>query len=145
MTVLVSCSYLRISTFSNNGLADLALLESFCRNRVPSCVSLFLSKTHIHEDHHPRSHTVPWVVVTALGRHSWRLRKGTVVLTLTLKGTSVGSLVKTAVWPPSKGIAWQITWSLPQQSYRNLQFLFIYFFSNIFENFVTLKNEEARP
>lgn len=66
------------------------------------------------------------------------------VLTLTLNGTSVGSLVKTAVWPPCKDIAWQITWSLPQQSYRNLQFLFI-FFSNIFENFVPLKNEEARP
>lgn len=82
-------------------------------------------------------------MVTALGGHSWRLRKGTVVLTLTLKGTSVGSLVKIAVWPPCKGIAWQILWSLPLQSYRNLQFLFIYFFSNIFENFVTLKNEEG--
>lgn len=93
----------------------------------------------------PRVTLYPGLWQTALGRHSWRLRKGTVVLALTLKGTSVGSLVKTVVWPPCKRIAWQITWSLPQQSYRNLQFLFIYCFSNIFENFVTLKNEEARP
>lgn len=128
ITVLVSCSYLRISTLSNNGLSDLALLESFCRNLVPSCGSLFLSKAHIHEGRHLQSHIVPWVMVTALGGHSWRLGKGTVVLTLTLKGTSVGSLVKAEVWPPCKGIAWQITWSLPQLSYRNLQFLFIYIF-----------------
>lgn len=58
------------------------------------------------------------------------------------KGSLRVMWLKRAIWPLCKGVAWQRTWGLSQQSYWNSQFLFL--FLSILGNVVTLKNVEMR-